>query len=384
MKHFIPESLLAGETIASAGSAADATVPGAGNAAARGAGQSGAWRRILDAAGNAAFVAFLAAVAFALLAWACAPLPSRDAMEGELPESDFRPPTLLEAGPSGGRSFSALFDEAIQPVSGSFGLEPGAGELSASAEGSSLVVSFSEESSPGLDYSLAGEVEDGSGNRCRFVLSFTGYNPRPALLSISEIQPQKNSSTKAPHRDYVEFRVLEAGNLGGLELSWASSVKLMAYRFPAVEVLAGDYLVLHLAPEGLASEVDETGEDIAASGGVDATSMARDFWSGAGGLPDESGALSLRTRPGGASQDALFYAADDKSGAVAEGKLADLLSEAGGEGAWVFAGKAAWEDAFRWHPSAARSIYRIAGTDTQGGGDWLVSEASCQTPGAPN
>ena len=325
-----------------------------------------------------------AAIAVALLSLACSPLPSRDSGGAALPESDFRPPSLLEAGPSDGRTFSVLFDEAIKPVAGSFGLEPAAGELSASAEGSMLRLDFSEEALPGLDYCLAGEVEDGSGNRCRFVLSFTGYNSRPALLSISEIQPQKNSSTKAPHRDYAEFLVLEAGNLGGLELSWASSTKLMVYRFPAAEVLAGDFVVLHLAPEGLASEVDETGGDLAVSGGIDATATARDFWSGAGGLPDESGALSLRTRPGGPSQDALFYGADDKSGAVADGKLADLLSAVGGEGAWVFAGKAAWEDAFRWHPSAARSIYRIEGADTQGAADWLVSEASGQTPGAPN
>ena len=326
-----------------------------------------------------------AAFAVILFASACAPVPSHDAEEAALPESDFRPPTLLEAGPSDGRTFMVLFDEAIQPVTGSFGLEPEAGELSASTDGASLRVSYSEDARPGLDYSLAGEVEDSSGNRCRFVLSFTGYNARPASLSITEIQPQKNSSTKAPHRDYVEFLVLESGNLGGLELSWASSAKLMAYRFPAAEVQAGDYLVLHLAPEGLASETDETGADLAASGGIDATSTARDFWSGAGGLPDESGALSLRTRPGGASQDALFYAADDKSGAVAEGKLADLLSAIGGDGGWVFAGKAAaWEDAFRWHPSAARSLCRIAGTDTQGVGDWLVSAASGQTPGGPN
>ena len=326
-----------------------------------------------------------AALAVALLASACSPVPSQDAEDAALPESDFRPPTLLEAGPSDGRTFAVLFDEAIQPVTGSFGLEPGAGELSASADGAALCVSFSEDARPGLDYNLAGEVEDASGNRCRFVLSFTGYNARPARLSVAEIQPQKNSSTTAPHRDYVEFLVLEPGNLGGLELSWASSAKLMAYRFPAAEVQAGDYVVLHLAPEGLTSETDETGTDLAASGGIDATSTARDFWSGAGGLPDESGALSLRTRPGGPLQDALFYAADDRSGAVAEGKLADLLSAIGSDGGWIFAGKAAaWEDAFTWHPSAARSIYRIADSDTQGAGDWLVSGASGQTPGGPN
>lgn len=326
----------------------------------------------------------VAALSALVLFAACAPLPSRESGEAFLPESDFRPPSILEAGPSDGRTFSVLFDEAVQPVSASFGLEPGAGELSVTAEGASLRIGFSEEARPGLDYSLAGEVEDGGGNRCRFVLSFTGYNPSPALLSISEIQPQKNSSIKTPHRDYVEFLVLEPGNIGGLELSWASSIRLMCYRFPAAEVLAGDYVVLHLAPEGLASEIDETGTDLAVSGGIDATPTARDLWSGAGGLPDESGALSLRTRPGGSSQDALFYAADDKSGTVPEGKLADLLSAVGGEGAWVFAGKAAWEDAFIWHPSSARSIYRIAGPDTQSAGDWLVSEASGQTPGAPN
>lgn len=315
---------------------------------------------------------------------ACSPVP-RETDAAALPESDFSPPSLLEAAPDDGHTFSMRFDEAIRPVAGSFGLEPASGELSASADGSELRVSFSDAVTPGFGYSLAGEVEDGNGNRCRFMLSFTGFNPRPARISITELQPQKNSSTKAPHRDYVEFIVQEPGNLGGLELSWASSSKLMTYDFPAAEVLAGDYIVLHLAPEGLPAEIDETGSDLAASGGIDATQAGRDFWSAAGGLPDESGALSLRVRPGGLSQDALFYAADDKSGPLAEGKLADLLSAMGADGAWVFAGKTAtWEDAFRWHPSAARSIHRMAGVDTQGAADWLVSEASRQTPGAPS
>lgn len=321
------------------------------------------------------------------LAVACSPVAQAGAGPA-LPESDYRPPTLLEAGPVDGHSFSVLFDEEMTAVPGSFGLEPAAGELGTSAKGNELTVTFAGGTSPGRDYDLAGEVEDAQGNRCRFVLSFAGYNARPAVLRITEVQPQKNSSVKAPHRDYVEFLALEAGNLGGLEVSWANSTKRMVYRFPAAEVAAGDYVVLHLAPEGTAvtgpPEADETGGDLALSGGVDATAAGRDFWSGAGGLPDENGALSLLTRPGGPSQDALFYAADDKAGAVAEGRLLDLLGELRAGAAWTFAATgAAWEDAFRWHPSAARSIMRTAAEDSQGASDWLLGEPGAQSPGGP-
>jgi hypothetical protein len=322
---------------------------------------------------------------FALLALAgCKPLAESSGPD-LLPDSDFCPPLLLEAGPVSASDFIAVFDEEIRPVAGSFGLSPASARPKATAEGPRLLLDFQDPASAGRDYEVAGEVEDLKGNRTRFVLSFVGFNARPARLSCSEVQTGKNSSTKAPHRDYVEFFVDEAGDLGGIELFWTSTVKLMTWRFPACEVKAGDYVVVHLAPEGTAAELDETGTNLAASGGVDSSPGGRDFWTKAGGLPDETGALGLRTRPGGEFQGGLFYCPDDRTGPLPDGKLADFLALLLDGKAWQRAGSTtSWEDAFRWRPSASKSICRLQGSAGRKQADYYLSATGAESPGEAN
>ncbi len=297
-------------------------------------------------------------------------------------EIDLRPPSLLEAGPLGPLSFAARFDEDVALVPESLALEP---ELpfGASAEGRELRVEFGAAQSPGLDYRIAGEVEDPRGNRTRFLVQFVGWNDRAPAMRLSELQTGKNSSKTNPHRDYVELEVLEDGNVGGEELAWSSSAKAFSYRFPGIEVRRGDFIVLHLAPEGIEAEVDETGAATDLSGGIDATSSGRDLWTSAGGLPDESGAIGLRGRPGGPFIEGCFYADDEKTGPVGSNKLSDLVAELALSGAWPIAGaEPAWSDAFAWHPSSSRSICRFA--EAAGGSSWYLTESSGQSPGAAN
>jgi hypothetical protein len=292
---------------------------------------------------------------------------------------DLRPPLLLEAGAEGPRQFVLRFDEEVEAVEGSFALDPGDAPQ-ARTEGRELRLEFGEDQVAGADYSLVGEVRDGGGNCTRFLLGFQGYNDHPARLLINEVQTAKNSSTTRPHRDFVEFRVLASGNLGGLELSASSAVKTVAYRFPGLEVEAGELLVLHCAPEGLASERDELAGELGLSGGVD-SSAARDLWSRAGPLPDAGGILVLRSGPGGRPLDGLFYAEIGKSGALGQDRLGSQLTELAEYGLWELGGLPAWEDAFLWKPSTARSILRL----DEGGGaaSWGLSEASAQGPGLP-
>lgn len=192
------------------------------------------------------------------------------------PKADLSPPALLQAGPVDSRRVVVRFDEVVAPVVGSFASEPSA-DLTCLSEGANLTVSFEAGQSPGRDYALAGEVDDSCGNRARFLLRFTGWNDRAPSLRVSEVQTGKNSSKTKPHRDFIEFEALATGNIGGEEVSWASTVKTMTYRFPAAEVRKGDFVVLHLAPELLPEEVDEVGSDTAVSGGVDATSSGREI-----------------------------------------------------------------------------------------------------------
>ena len=317
-------------------------------------------------------------LAFCIGLAACSP----DLSSFEYPAADLRPPDLLAAGPTGSRNVLLRFDETVTPVAGSFSVDPGA-SLSFRSEGESLAIDFGSAQSAGADYSLVGEVDDLRGNRTRFLVRFTGWNDRAPPLLLSEVLPCKNSSKTKPHRDFVELLVLEDGNLGGEELSWASSVKAESYRFPSVEVRKGDFVVLHLAPEGLPEERDELGADLSASGGVDATATGRDFWCGSMALPDSSGCIAVALRPGSPPMDGLFYADDGKTGGLGEGKLADLLSALALSGAWSLAGsKAAWEDGIPWSGSTSKSICRSG--RGKGRAAWQISASGGQSPGAGN
>jgi hypothetical protein len=332
---------------------------------------------------SAAVTVVIAAI-LSLVSAACVPDPE----PGILPLPDLKPPLVLDAGPTGGRGFRIRFDEAVSPVPGSFGMEPGGVSLMPRAEGSELRVELSADQEPGLDYALAGEVEDGRGNSTRFVFRFAGWNDRRPRLRISELQTMKNTSKTNPHRDYVELLALSAGNLGGVELSWSSSVKACSYRFPSAEVKAGEYVLLHLAPEGLPEEKDERGPELALSGGVDASALARDFWSGAGALPDENAVLVLKDRSGGEIQDGIFYAGADKSGPLPEDRLSRLAGELVESGRWGSDSAAlAWEEAFRRKPSASRSMCRSAGGldgSARGIEGWEESATGGQSPGRAN
>lgn len=319
-----------------------------------------------------------ASAIFALLILSCVPDPAAS------PPSafDLKPPALVEAGPEGASSFVLRFDEEVEPVEGSFAVDPG-GDASAAAEGGEVRVALPERQVPGKRYSLVGDVRDGGGNASRVILAFSGFNDHPAGLRISEIQMAKNSSTTKPHRDFVEFEVMAPGNLGGMELSLSSTVKTVSWRFPGVEVGKGDFIVVHCSPEGLATEVDETGSDLLASAGVDA-SPSRDLWSKAGGIPDATGLIVLRQSPGGKPLDALFYSDGSRTGAIGEGIVGDLLGEALDFDVWKAAGIPSWEDAFLWKPSVSRSIVRTAPDAGPGAAEWGLSASSGQSPGSAN
>lgn len=320
----------------------------------------------------------LAAAALSIFLTSCVPDPASSAPAA----FDLKPPALVEAGPEGATSFVLRFDEEVKPVDGSFAVDPG-GSARASADGGDLRVELPERQVPGKRYSLVGDVRDGGGNASRVILAFSGYNDHPAGMRISEVQTAKNSSTARPHRDFVEFEVMSAGNLGGMELSVSSTVKTLSWRFPGVEVAKGDFVVLHCAPEGMAAEIDETGTDLLASGGIDA-SPSRDLWSKAGGIPDATGLLVLRQSPGGKPLDVLFYCDGSKKGELGEGGIGDHIGEALDFDLWKAAGTPSWEDAFLWKPSVSRSIIRIPTGGGPGATEWGLSAASGQSPGLAN
>jgi hypothetical protein len=312
---------------------------------------------------------------FTVLA-ACAP----NAADILMPAGDIRPPIVLEAGQRSPGTFEVLFDEDISPVGERFAFDPGGVAATPRADGASLEVVLEPPVGAGIPCSLCGEAKDASGNVTRFLFSFVGYNERPASLRINEVQTGKNSSASNPHRDYIEFLAEEGGDLGGVFVQWASSAKLATYAFPPCEVVKGAVIVLHCAPEGLAEEIDETGANLGASGGIDASASGRDFWTQAGGIPDETGIIVVRGREADPPGDGLFYAASTKTGAIDSTRLLGAFSELSDAGLWAGSSPPAWEDGFAWKSSSSRPLHRLGGAE-EGKEGWYVGESGTQSPG---
>ena len=97
----------------------------------------------------------------------------------------------------------------------------------------------------------------------------------PDLL-INELRTEYQRSP--PRAEFIEFKMLTAGNLGGLRVFIASNTSNpLVYEFLPVEVKKDEYVVLHLRTLEEANK-DEYGDDLAESGGDDSSPTARDFW----------------------------------------------------------------------------------------------------------
>ncbi|HAE22135.1 MAG TPA: hypothetical protein DCG47_07415 [Spirochaetaceae bacterium] len=244
-----------------------------------------------------------AALTAMLLSWCCVP----ELISPPFEPGDLRPPAVVDWRSSAARELRIAFDEAVRAELADFACaeDVGIAAVQAGTDGRELVILLERDQEPGKAFSLSGLAFDLHGNATSFILPFWGHNPRPAGIAINEL----GSVASASHPDALEFYVKSAGNLAGL----AFYVGLRGdydhrYIFPPCEVAAGDFVVLHLRPQGIESERDEL-SDKGSSGGLDATPDAWDFWyrAGGGGLPDKNGALSLYDTPGGSIMDALLY-----------------------------------------------------------------------------
>ena len=165
-----------------------------------------------------------------------------------------------------------------------------------------LRLTFSAHTSIGQQYILYGRLRDCSSNSLTIAIPFIGYNSRPPKALINEIQCCYNGSAKTKRIEFVELYVLEDGNLGGLELFSAKKGDKATYTFPALEVRAGEYITLHyrVLAEEEAVCINETSDDISASGGSNSCDSARDFWfyGSAKRIDEYADVLILRTADG--------------------------------------------------------------------------------------
>ncbi len=132
----------------------------------------------------------------------------------------------------------------------------------------------------GKSYVLKSLVADSFGNTMELEQNFIGFNEKKARIVLSEVRNKPSANSSEPLKskvEYVEFYVLDGGNLFGLELKLGYYAK--SYKFPSIDVSSGERIVLHLRSYGTPSMgfVDELGSDLEKSTAQDSSS-ARDLW----------------------------------------------------------------------------------------------------------
>ncbi len=314
----------------------------------------------------------------------CNGLPDLPAMI----EGDWEPAILEQVEPVGPRAIALTFSEEVELIRSRF--DPEIGDVvDTSWDGEALVLRVSQSFDPGAEYAIDAEVRDRAGNISAFVARFYGLNPRLPPVLINEIVCEGSGSRP----DFVELRVLEPGNLGGLSISeggprtWDSR-----FVFPQIEVAADDYVIVHWKPSGDGDEITEI-DDRGESGGTNAHPDAWDVWvAGGDGIPNSTGGLTLSAWPGGPLLDAFLYttkryeADSDKRGFGLSSQL-DIFEEIVAAGGWVISGDFVIpDDGFDPEDSTAtRSINRRStGEDSNHPSDWHIVPTSGATPGSVN
>jgi hypothetical protein len=95
-------------------------------------------------------------------------------------------------------------------------------------------------------------------------------------LVINELRTEFSSTAK--RAEYIEFKVTQEGNLNGISVHiMFDAKKPFVYNFPAVNVSLGEYITLHLRT--IENDcIDELGDNLTLSGGVESCPTARDLW----------------------------------------------------------------------------------------------------------
>ena len=257
-------------------------------------------------------------------------------------------------------------------------------------EGEEITITLSEPLKEGARIIADILVEDENRNTLNVLAPFRARNDRVPKLVINELRTEYSR----PRVEFVEFIAQSAGNLGALRLFLAGhSVTQPVYEFPPVEVQSGEYIVLHLRTIENGC-VDETGDNLALSGGTDAFPDARDFWvPGATKLFRKTDVVYLMDQDDRIIDAVLL---SENSGTVwGKADLAFAAELLASQAAWFPRGGETLEaGSYVLTPADAIISARTTATRTisrdetlAGGGraeNWYITATSNATPGKPN
>ena len=297
--------------------------------------------------------------------------------------TDLFPPVISGIYAADCRTVELSFNEAVE-IDGTPQLTPEAGRLSVSEEEKKIIISMSADQTAGVKYTLSGSVRDRTGNSMSFLMPFYGFNPDIPGILINELTTQGSST----HPDVVELYVTEAGNLAGVQLlEGTSDYPEQGICFPSCRVEKDEYILIHFKPQGIEEELDESGDSVTVSGGIDSSAEARDFWiEGGSGLSGNNGVIAVYSAPGGSLIDGLLYSnrtssSDTDYRGFGSSRMLDKAEQLCRQGGWTAGGSDGLprpEDAVNPDDSTAtRSICRASvPSDSNSAEDWHIVPTS--------
>lgn len=243
-----------------------------------------------------------------------------------------------------------------------------------------FTVRFAEPVGIGEIFILRGSVSDGLHSVLDFALPFEGANTCPAKLRMTEIRPLYSSKPKS---EFIEFMVMESGNLAGITITNVGDKKNPHYTFPVAEVSKGEVIVFHWrsVEEGICDEVTKK----TVSGGTQAT-KARDFWGPYKSIPKRNAnVILIRTHPNGEIQDAILYCTEkefQKRGTTSSWNDENLtLAAAAATASGVWQGKPELSGAVITALTASKSLARSIKKHTNTPDSWILRDTKAVTMG---
>jgi hypothetical protein len=208
-------------------------------------------------------------------------------------------------------------------------------------------------------------------------------------MVINELRTEYSSS--ASRAEYIEFKVISAGNLDGFKLNimWDSK-KPYIFDLPPIDVKPGEYVVFHLRT--LESTcVNELGEDLTESEGTDSSPNARDLWvSGSTKLLHKTDIVYLQYANGRILDAIVLNEEPGETWKKNQSHFTEIIEKLYNSGAWKSAdghlpGPLDAVDTSTIKTSATKSISRYEGKEnTHTAKDWYVTDKGGASPGRMN
>ena len=305
-----------------------------------------------------------------------------EAIAAQILGTSSQAPVFLACKAVSGTEIEFQFSQPIKVVSVNF--SP-ALEVESIDEGDVVRVCVAEGLTPGEKLTADLLAMDEKGNTINVLVPFRTRNDRIPALLINELRTEYSK----PKAEFIEFKMLEAGNLAAVRVYAAGNNKApLVYEFSPVEVTAGEYILLHLRTMQ-DTNCDEYGSSKDASGGDDAVAGVRDFWvPGTVKLLHKTDVIYVLDQDDNVIDAVMMTESQDSSwNKDYLAAAAEFLHE---KGAW----KSADEnipapkdavDSFNIKTAMTRSVSRdetVPDSDTSA--DWYITATSAITPGKPN